>query len=452
MSRCPTRAVSLGRLPLWPEVGAGLFLGGVYLMVTGDAPYPTLRVTRTMHPQPGLVWPWLYLTLFAASLAVLAARGRLRFGRRTGSDFLIPSVALLTGSFLLSVIFSQVRPLSVFAFGCFLAIVGFGCAVAQILEEETAPAEVSIVIAVAAAVLALRVIAWRLDEGFGVQAFHLRNTAWLGKLQLAWVLNLTAPLLLARFMEERTVVGSALQGSAWLLSGAAIYLLFSRMGSVVFALTTVILCAVNPGYWRRWVTLLVVVTSLALPLVRSTGAMSTYVVTSLITLQDQGAVPRPAIWRETARMILDRPVTGIGLGTYDDVAYSQYRTAGNPGFRRNGWHAHNVFLHVLAETGLIGFLAWCYLWSTIVRFLLRRWRDGDTLGRLDSTAALCVLLAFFALSLTEDLVAARVHASLRMNLTCGLLVIYGIRLASRTRSAPPVPCSAGRLGRPPMAH
>ena len=346
--------------------------------------------------------------------------------------------------------FSQVPSLSWLAFGCFLAIVGFGMAVAQVLEDETAVAGTSIVIAVAALLLALRVIVWRLDEGLSIEAFHVRNTAWLGKLQLAWVLNLLTPLLLARFIEARIIVASALHGGAWHLSGAAINLLFSKAGSVAFALTTVVVCALNPGSWRRWLTLLAIVTLPALLLIDSSTKMSIHVVASLIGFErDPGIVMRQGVWRETAQMIADHPVTGIGLGTYDDVAYSQYRTAGDRWFFRNGWHAHNVFLHVLAETGALGFLAWCYLWYTILRFLLRRWRDGVGPDRLNSSALLGVLLAFFVLSLTEDLIAARVHASLRMNLTLALLVAYGVRLASRT---PPVTglaaseASRGRVG------
>jgi len=171
-------------------------------------------------------------------------------------------------------------------------------------------------------------------------------------------------------------------------------------------------------------------------LVALSPAMSTRVVASLMHVeQDAGLITRLDVWRETFRMITDHPIVGIGLGTYDDVAYSRYRTVGDPHFFCNGWHAHNVFLHVLAETGTIGFLAWCYLWYTIVRYLVRRWRQGDLSVRLNSTAALCVLLAFVVLSMTEDLIAARVHASLRMNLTLGLLIVYGIRLASGTGAA-----------------
>jgi O-antigen ligase len=85
---------------------------------------------------------------------------------------------------------------------------------------------------------------------------------------------------------------------------------------------------------------------------------------------------------------------------------------------------------VLAETGIVGLAAWCYVSLAIVRFLLRRWRDGDEGDRLNSGAALCLVFGFFVLSLTEVLIAARVHASLRMHLTLAVLLVYGCRLAS----------------------
>src|SRR5262249_27764884 len=245
-------------------------------------------------------------------------------------------------------------------------------------------------------------------------AFHIGNNAWLGKLQIAWVLNLLAPLLLVQFVRGRAVLVSSLYGSAWLLAGGAIHLLFSRTGSLTFAVTTLSLCALNFRSWRRWLILLATLGILALPLIAVSGAMSTYVVGSLIGFQrDTGIIMRQGVWRETVQMITDHPVTGIGLGTYDDVAYSQYSLPKDRHFFRNGWHAHNVFLHMLAETGTVGFLAWCYLWYTIVRYLVRRWRDGDPSVRLNGSAALCVVLGFFMLSLTEDVIAARVHASLR---------------------------------------
>jgi O-antigen ligase len=434
------------------SIGRGLFLAGIFLMVTGDWPQSVILPNRGgVVPLQCLAWawPWVYLVLLATSLVFLMSSGVLRVTRATTSDFLLLPLVILTATFLLSVVFSQVPALSWWAFGCFLAIVGFTLAVARIGEDETFVAGLSIVLAAAAVFLAVRVIAWRFDEGLTLRGFHIRNNAWLGKNQISWVLNLLAPLLLARFLAERAMAATLFYGGAWFLVGAAVYLVFSSTGVAVFVLTTLSLCALNAHYWRRWLILLTGFMGLALGLIAVSTKPSTELFAALIHPgQDASGLVRQVIWRQTVQMIVDHPITGIGLGTYDDVAYSQYHimsllvTRGNEGnawyaqFFRSGWHAHNTHLHLLAETGAVGFLAWCYLWFTIVRFLLRRWRDGDMPGRLNSSAVLCLLLAFFVHSMTDVLVAARVHASLRMNLTLALLVIYGIRLAARTRSAP----------------
>jgi O-antigen ligase len=424
-------------------IGRALFLAGVFLMVTGDWPRSTRDPTRWVMPLSLLAWPWLYLVLVAASVVLLVSAGTLRLGRSTSTDFLRPPLALLTVAFLLSVAFSQVPSLSAWAFGCFLGVVGFALVVAGIVEDETCMTWMPIVIAAAALFLAVRVILWRLDEGLTAPAFHVHNNAWLGKIQIAWALNLTAPFLLARFLRERTIVGAVSYGGTWLVSGAAIYVLFSKAGSFTFALTTLSLCLLNARSWRRWLPPLAAVMGVLIGLITASTTMSTKLAGSLIRPdRDTGIVMRQDVWRQTFQMIVDHPVVGIGLGTYDDVAHSQYGPPADPDFFRNGWHAHNMVLHILAETGAVGFLAWCYLGFTIVRFLCRRRRDEEELDRPNRAAPLCVLLAFVVLSMTEAMLAARVHASLRMNLVLALLVIYGIRLASRTPEASATSCGS----------
>lgn len=417
-------------------MGRVLFLAGIFLMVTGDWPRFLLSPPRWGMPLSILTWPWLYLMLLAASFVLLVATGVLRLVRSTTTDFLHPPLALLTLTFLLSVAFSQAPSLSQWAFGCVLGFVGFALAVARILEDETCATWIPIVIAAAALFLATRVILWRLDEGLIASASHVRNNAWLGKIQIAWVLNVTAPFLLAGFLRERRLVAALSYGGVWLLSGAAIYVLFSKAGALAFALTTLSLCLLNARAWRRWLPPFAGVFAMLVGLIAASPTMSTHLVVSLIHPErDVGIVMRQGVWRQTLQIIADRPVVGVGLGAYDDVAHSQYGPPADPYFFRNGWHAHNVFLHILAETGAVGFLAFCYLGFTIARFVFRRWRDDEGRGRPDSAAALCVLLAFVVLSMTEAMIAARVHASLRMNLVLALLVICGLRLASRPHAA-----------------
>jgi len=436
MPRAPAlEPAAAGRL-----LGRALFLGAAFLMVAGDWPPAAVPGSRWLFPLRALAWPWLYIALFAASFAVLAWAGGLGVRARTRFDVLRPALAVVTVAFLLSAAFSQVPSLSWPALACFVGVVGFALAAAQVVEDEATATATSLVVAAAALCLAVRVIAWRLDEGLAVPAFHVRNNAWLGKLQLAAVLSLVGPLLLARFLAVRQPAVAALHGVGWVLGGAALQLLHARTASVAFALTTVVLCALNPAYRRRWVVVLLTLLAVALAVAALAPATFLELAASLLRFpHDAGIGMRWDVWRETLAMIADHPITGIGLGTYDDVAYTQYGTSGERHFFRNGWHAHNVILHVLAETGVVGLLAWGYVWYVLVRLLVRTWRHGDAQVRLHATAALGVVVAFFVLSLTEDLIASRVHASLRMSLTLGLLLACGVRQASRPGPAAPGP-------------
>jgi O-antigen ligase len=208
------------------------------------------------------------------------------------------------------------------------------------------------------------------------------------------------------------------------------------------------MCALNPRHWRRSLPIFVGLVGLGVGWI--TMILKARYLGDLLLHPDWYATfaIRHDILHQSIRMIMDHPLAGIGFGTYDDVAHTQYGPIALPWFFRRGWHAHNTFLHLLAETGIVGILAWCYLWFTIVRFLVRRWRD-DVRDRLHGSAALCVLLAFFVLSMTESVTAARLHASLRMNLTLTFLVIYGIRLSGGIARRPAGAPSAPLLGKEP---
>jgi O-antigen ligase len=417
-------------------IGRALFLTGILLMVSGDWPQSTLLPGRWPVPLPWLGWPWLYLVLVVTSIALLAAGDVLRTGRPTTADFLDAPLAVLTASFFLSVAFSQVPALSEWAFGCVLAVVGFALAASRIVEDEASRAGISLVIPAAALCLAVRVILWRFSDSLDVPAYHVGNNAWLGKIQITWVLNLLAPFLFARYLGARWVT-AILHGLTWVIGGVAVGLLFSRAGMVAFALTTLSVCALNARRWRRWLPLLAagVVLGGGLIIARP-SVISKYLIDPVLhPARDVSMADRAVIFRQTVRMIKDHPVVGIGLGTYDHVANAQYGPITDRLFIDKGWHAHNTFLHILAETGAPGLLSWCYLWWTIARFLLRQWRSAHASDRLGASAVLAMLLAFLSLSMTEAVTAARLHASLRMNLTVALLFVYGIRLAASDRPA-----------------
>jgi len=403
-------------------------------MVTGDGPSATVRVASWPTPLPFLGWPWLYVALLALSAACLIAGGSVRSWKPEHLRFMAAPVGAILVAFLLSTLMSQVPSLSLVAFLTVLGIAAGAWIIAVLIEDEQINDAIWPTIAVALVLLAVRVILWRRDEGFNVAAYQVLNNAWTGKLQLAWVFNLFAPLLVTRTVSESRRPRAVLYAITWAACGVATYLLFSRMGSAVFAAATVGVWIVNPAHWRKGLVILAIAAAVGAGLVARSDKMSRFVVATILEPnRNPGVAVRLGVWRDALRLFQAHPIAGAGLGTFDEVSYNLEDATAEHLFRGAGWHAHNVYLHVLAETGLLGLLAWLYLWLTIVARLIRDWRHADAGRRLLVTGALCAVCAFLALSMTEVLIGARVHASLRMNLTIALVVILGLA-ASRTSS------------------
>ncbi len=95
------------------------------------------------------------------------------------------------------------------------------------------------------------------------------------------------------------------------------------------------------------------------------------VVQQQVTDSNFSIIERLAHWIAAIRMWEMSPWLGVGPGNYAAV-YPQVRLA--------RWedplgHAHNTYLNVLAENGLIGFFAYLALWTGVVIWLLRMRRQ-----------------------------------------------------------------------------
>jgi O-antigen ligase len=83
-------------------------------------------------------------------------------------------------------------------------------------------------------------------------------------------------------------------------------------------------------------------------------------------------------------MMAARPWLGVGLGNYA-AAYADYRLANWP---ISLGHAHNIYLHTWAETGLLGLAAYVGFWAAAIILTVRTlrrttgWRRGLAVGLL----------------------------------------------------------------------
>jgi putative inorganic carbon (HCO3(-)) transporter len=88
-------------------------------------------------------------------------------------------------------------------------------------------------------------------------------------------------------------------------------------------------------------------------------------------------VERLAHWQAAVNMANDHPFVGVGLGNYE-VVYAAYAL---PSWPRALGHAHNDYLNLLAETGIIGLGVYLAAWGVIVYWTLHALRQPDRVMR-----------------------------------------------------------------------
>ena len=78
--------------------------------------------------------------------------------------------------------------------------------------------------------------------------------------------------------------------------------------------------------------------------------------------QDAGLWGRAAIWKDSLPMVRDFPLFGVGLGAWPELFLRYQSAPWSAGFYRE---AHNDYVELLAETGVIGFglLACFFVWG-----------------------------------------------------------------------------------------
>jgi O-antigen ligase len=156
----------------------------------------------------------------------------------------------------------------------------------------------------------------------------------------------------------------------FLLATAVLLLAKVRGGFLAFAVSVPLL-----GYWlRHWVPPSLTALAAAIQLLTVPPAVKAWSA-SMPTIFHQLTEPgRLMYWSVALEMINDHPIIGVGVNSFVK-AYPKYEQAFGQ-FPDIGPYAHNQYLHLMAECGLLGFVVFLgvlvVVFSALARLLSRR--------------------------------------------------------------------------------
>ena len=144
--------------------------------------------------------------------------------------------------------------------------------------------------------------------------------------------------------------------------------------------------------------------------------------------------PRLMLWDRTAQLVRERPWTGFGFGRAI-VADQLKRPLGNPML----WHAHNVFVGQLLQTGAVGLVLFVGLMLALGARFARYLRQEDDALAIVGVIGLALIAGFIVKNMTDDFLfrnnAKEWWALLAMLLGYGARIEAGGEYAARDVSA-----------------
>lgn len=255
------------------------------------------------------------------------------------------------------------------------------------------------VIALSLAVHAAMAVQQGIERGL-MHEFHIElvvqgpgaglGGGWVDNNNLARVLAMGLPLwwALAAWPQRRWTRIPCVAGVLLIVLG--IEFTFSRGG---FLAMSVAIAGVAIGRWPVWRGALIAALVVSGLLALSPQAYRNRVATIGDAATDRSVQGRFEVWRKAAKMILERPLRGHGVGSL------RVEVGEGPTARR--LVSHNVFVELVAETGIVGLAAYGWmLLATLAALQHARRRDdaGSWLG-VSADGVLAALLAYLTASL-----------------------------------------------------
>ncbi|GAC1644887.1 MAG: hypothetical protein NVS4B12_10410 [Ktedonobacteraceae bacterium] len=185
----------------------------------------------------------------------------------------------------------------------------------------------------------------------------------------AGYINMSLPLALSLTLLGRNWATRILTGITALLLAAAEYLTRSNGGEIAIAVAVLFILVVGFPQLRKLaavgvVGVIMLVAALIAGVIPQRFTLPVLTKLGLIAIsfkspsaQDFSTAERLAHWIAGINMFIDHPWTGVGIGNYG-TAYSPYHITI---FVNSLDHAHNYYINISAETGIIGLMTFILL-------------------------------------------------------------------------------------------
>lgn len=118
------------------------------------------------------------------------------------------------------------------------------------------------------------------------------------------------------------------------------------------------------------------------------------------TTTDASNLGRFDVWISSINMFKDHPVTGVGIGQWRTIYEASYRL---PTENQHLYHAHNNFIQLLGEVGLLGLLGVLIFYGSIIVDNFVVWfKNRDPYSLCAMIAVICYVFVFGQVEYTLD--------------------------------------------------
>lgn len=118
------------------------------------------------------------------------------------------------------------------------------------------------------------------------------------------------------------------------------------------------------------------------------------------TTTDGSNLGRFDVWTSSINMFKDHPVTGVGIGQWCTIYEASYRL---PTENQHLYHAHNNFIQLLGEVGLLGLLGVLIFYGSIIVDNFVVWvKTRDPYSLCAMIAVICYVFVFGQVEYTLD--------------------------------------------------